>query len=585
MFAIGVSVFGPVRAQRSVSKATQTSVVIAQTINGVTTPSSTMTATIGPTMFIGGDIATSSRVSDSESSLAAYIAPLSFATYPAGTTSGDIIGQATTTLFLQIPLLTSELTAYAKLKGANSIALNFDQEVALPGLSSTVRLFWNFSLIDGRVVYGNPIIVNSNPHLLYAIYFSKNVMSGLPASFANANGGVLQYQTTKTDGTPISQMISIDTGGIFDAPQSTANSGGVDADAGLKCLINPASAIGCASGQTSIVSLINQTSSAAAVLDYVRMVSPLYKSVINGDGTTSQIAQMSLNVTTRNLTSNTCHYTYQNQGNYSYDLSTLVDRYYVQVDGSYSRINQYSGQTWSPSVNYDYSIKVLPSQTSILPGEIIDPTGITSNLINISDVAILTQLAPITDIGSFSPSMGSWSSSCRGYRAWVGFNAVCDATTGNLIVNTQMDCNPGPTPNLQTILANQNTWYPIQMSIVTGDNAPHCGGGAPWSAMVDSSGNLWINSNGCGGSSDQGQDITLQSYRSIFQSYFTAPTTQSCTQYDIYGNAYMGTCQVDEQYLSTFQGINLNNGQPITGTQDLGPVSPPPDYGGGGGGG
>jgi hypothetical protein len=570
-------------AQRSVSKTTSTSVVVAQTINGLTTPSSTMVATIGPTLFLGSDLATSSRVAEKESSIASNISPVSFATYAAGTTRGDIIGQATTTLSLQIPILKTQLSAYAKLKGASNITLNFDQEVAIPGSASTARLFWSYSLIDGREVYGSPVIVNSNPHMLYAIYYSKNVMSGLPSAFARANGGILQYQITKTDGTPISEMTSIDVGGIFDSPQSTAGGPAVDLDAGLKCLINPAAGIGCAAGQPSIVGLINQTSATSAVLDYVRMVAPIYQTVTSPAGVVSEIAQMSLNVTNRTLTSNTCHYTYRNVGSYAYDLSTKVDRYYVQPDGSYNYINQYLGRSWSPSLTYDYSVKVLPSQVGTLPSLIIDPTGITSNLISITDVALMAELAPITDVGSFSPSMGSWTSQCRVHRAWVSFSAVCDATTGSLVVDTRMDCNGGTTPNLRTNLSTEGTWYGIQMSRVSGDNAPKCGGGYPWSAMVDATNNLWINSNGCGGSSDTGQDITLRSYRSIFYDSFTAPKTQSCTQYDEWGNPYESTCTSEWQYQTKFLGINLNNGQPITATEEIGPVYvPPPDSGGGG---
>jgi len=475
---------------------------------------------------------------------------------------------------MQVPILTQQLTAYGKSKGAGLVSFNFDQEVALPGVVNTVRLFWTLSIVDSKPIYGNPIIVNSSPYLLYAIYFSKNVMTGLPAQFANVAGGQLQYQLIKTDGTPISTMTTVDTGGIFDASQPTSSNAGVDADAGLKCLINPANAVGCAPSNISIVSLINQTSSTSAILDYVRMVAPIYKTVTNGDGSISQIAQMSLNVTARNLTANTCHYTYQNQGNYAYDLSTQVDRYYVQPDGNYSRVNQYIGETWSPAVSYDYTAKVLPTQVPSLSSEIIDPTGLTNNLINISDIAILTSLAPIADTGKFNQGLGSWSSQCLIWRAWVSFSAACDASSGDLILTTTMNCNPNTGAPLQISLPNSNVWYPIPMGSVN-DDGTHFSGGVPWYAMVDDVGNLWINQNmNIRGSGDTGQNITLNSFRYVFNlGQYTTTTEQTCTGTDDWGNPTSWPCSVTELYQNTFAGINLNNGQIITTTQDLGPYA------------
>lgn len=377
-----------------------TALEVNQAVNGVTTPTSQVSATTGPVAY-----SPSAGSLDQQGNTAVPVAnttsipALSMTTYGDGTLSqAQIIAQATTYIDAQEARLATDLAAYLTSINADRAYYTYDQEVLPVGAAHSMRLVWTLTVDpSGTATYGAPQILDTDPVMVYMVYTPSAVAAGLPSGWAYPNAGVLQYQLRNTVGTALSSWVSIATGGAFDEPQS--GGAAVDPDAGLKCLIDQTSSSSCPQGYPDAKTLIGSNGAMYAIVDYVRMVQPEYTQQESppGSGQYVQVPVMSMSVNSRVFDTGYCSLSYTNQGQYGYTLLNRTDRYYVPATGAYSQIGSYQGTSISPTQTYSYTRTDLSaSQQALVSTLIIDPTNPTGAYLTAADVPNLVYLAPVT---------------------------------------------------------------------------------------------------------------------------------------------------------------------------------------------
>lgn len=394
-------------------------VIVSQVVSGVASPSSTMKVNYGPThssVSSGFDISgqTSSIVALSNSAPA-----MAVSTYGnLSLTSAQIISTSMAYIQQQLASYIPKLTAYASTLDVSRVYYTLDQEVLPTGATSSVRLVWSMMVdANGHATYAQPTIYNASPGFVYVSYTPLAVASGLPQNWQYTSAGVMTYQLFSTTGAALSAVASVDTKGAYDAPQASTTA--VDNDAGLKCLIDNTIG-GCSTSYPSAKGLIGSLSASFAIVDYLRMVQPVYNEVESpaGSGNYAQIPAVSIGVTLRSWFYQTCtSKSYRNIGYYGYTLLTQVDRYLVQGDGSYALQYSYQGSNASPYENYDYTRGLTDAEFTALSAYMIDPSNPSSTLLATSSVPNLVQLAALSEGASQAPttysvvSNGSYGSS------------------------------------------------------------------------------------------------------------------------------------------------------------------------------
>ncbi|PZP55130.1 MAG: hypothetical protein DI596_11835, partial [Azospira oryzae] len=269
--------------------------------------------------------------------------------YPAGMTQSQVLAAAKDHIFANAPALFSSIRSFMSVNGMAVASFTFQQKVYISNLSRPKYIVWS-AIIDGksRPMYRDPVLADEVPTILQAVYTSRRVMDGLPSGWAYAEGGTLKYRLLDMRFNPLTGWTSINTGGAFDEPQPGDNVA-YDPDFGVKCLANKASNPACPQGYPDVKSLIDQKGALAAILDYVRMVQPVYD---QDPATGDLVARASVSVDKRTLnyagcTASTSN-TYSNEGRIGYTLLTTVDRYMVSADGAYAYLNQFNGTSISP---------------------------------------------------------------------------------------------------------------------------------------------------------------------------------------------------------------------------------------------
>lgn len=281
--------------------------------------------------------------------------------------------------------------------------------------------------------YGDPIVIPGEPTYIYAIYTPKNVASGLPAGWAYPNAGTLRYQVLKAkDNSLVQDWVTVNVNGVYDDPIQTVNSGAqVDPDAGLKCLVNSTSG-GCATGYTDLVTLLGQTGSVAAVLDYTRQLQPTMQN--NADGTVSPKSAVSYDQ--RNWSWTTC--TYQNVGSLGMELNAQTDRYMVMPNGKYSQMGMSSQRTQAPTQPFNISAGVAPGYVPSLSAYVFDTVTPGNPITQAGAIPSITYLAPISETGSSTPTQSITLNSNQGGNIYVSnLASVTQATvTLNGLLNS-----------------------------------------------------------------------------------------------------------------------------------------------------
>jgi hypothetical protein len=343
------------------------------------------------------------------STTASTIASVPVMAYSSGSATKDaIIAQATSWLLPYAASLTTSLKSWMAINNYKAGSFIYEQEVVPQGTARSMKLVWQLAVSDtGRGLYGAPRLIDADPTYVYVTYTPKSVATGLPSSWAYSGAGILKWQLRKRDGTPQTSWASVDTNGAYDAPTSN----GVDIDFGLKCLADKSSSLGCPTAYIDTKTLITNTASMGAIIDYVRQVAPVYDSTIDASsGATIQTPRVSVSIDTRTLTPTDCtNTTYRNTGSYGFTLNSNVDRYTVNEDMTTPQfVQRFTSTSTSPTSSYDLTVSTTLSST-LLQSQVINPFDTSAGLVAVSVVPYLTYLAPLTvadtsDIGVISTS-------------------------------------------------------------------------------------------------------------------------------------------------------------------------------------
>jgi len=397
MFALATllaALCSPTCAQ--IPRSAQRMLVVGQTAGPSTTA---VTARIG-TLTFGPTGLTSNRVAETLPNASA-IAQIAVRDFGDTLSQSQLLAQARAHLGAQAPALAQALSAALQSRGLSQATFVFDQQVAILGSPAPRRLAWTLSVDRaGRASFGEPRLFDAQPHILHVQYIPLRLARGLPPGWAYPDGGILRWQRLDLLLQPIGPVATLDTGGAFDAPEALDGSA-VDPEAGLRCLVDRRTRSDCPQAFTDIVTLIDEQGSASALVDYGLRLAPVYDAVPAGDGSSEQVARISLRVDQRELVYAGCSadMAFRNAGQYGYTLTAANDRYAVSPDGRFARLNRTDTTTLSPTIAYDWTRRLRPVAASALTPLILDPQDPAQPMLDAARVANLIFLAPITTSG------------------------------------------------------------------------------------------------------------------------------------------------------------------------------------------
>ena len=366
-------------------------------------------------------------------------------TYATGTgrpTRGMVLDVANSKIKTNFPGLKSSLSGYMKQYGISSGWFNYRQEVEVDanGTVETWTIYWDFFAdLNGRGAFADAKLVPPDPKVLYVTYTPLAVDDDLPQDWKYDGAGMVSYQLRDMDFQPLTDWVTVNVGGAYDAPQGAVEY----ADAGVSCLMD-ASNSGCSGGAVDVKRLLDSTGAVMAVVDYVRKVEPVW--VENADG--DMVPKMSTRIDTREVTYNGCMETiFRNKGSFGYTLSTNMGRYLATSSGdprvvTFQQINEYDGTYLSPTTDYDHSIKIKRSDVTNLTPYAIDPVK-KDILLLVKNIPGLISVAPIkvmnvpqTLIGSASG--GIWQYGGRDDAYYVTWTLKCNAESEGYAIDTKI---------------------------------------------------------------------------------------------------------------------------------------------------
>lgn len=263
----------------------------------------------------------------------------------------------------------------------------FEQQVRPKGVDRDMKLTWSVTVTDGgQVVAGDPKVVDADPTIVYLVYTSLAVEAGLPAGWKWTDGGSLQWQLRRRDGTPTTNWAAVNTGGAFDERDD-------DSEAMIRCLADRSRGA-CPSGYVDARTLMEDTASVASIIDYVRKVAPQYDEQTDSSGQTLYAPRMAMSYDQRTLLRSSCSAgTYRNAGRIGYTLKTTIDRYQLfESQTVAARINRFESESISPTQTFDVSASISNGFTS-LSNKLLSPY--TQDILYIADIPGVQYVAPV----------------------------------------------------------------------------------------------------------------------------------------------------------------------------------------------
>lgn len=298
--------------------------------------------------------------------------------------------------------LISDMRTYMRKVGASEVMYSYRQRVKVKGNPNPKIITWRV-IIDafGTPHYSAPKLVSDIPTFVYLAYTPKSVMAGLPVSWAYPNAGKYSWNLIDKNFGNLTSATIVDTNGAYDEPLAqtvkpyttpypsgcsidTDGSGDMvcDPDYALKCLINKTSDTSCPTAYKDLLTLIDESGADGAYIDYTRQLQPVYDTVDNGDGTTSEVAQVAISIDTRTWVKGKIFFfispsggaAFQETGRTGYTLLNQTDRYAVHMDGSYDASGSNTSTTISPTQNFSKSVTPPTGALCINYGfKVIDP--------------------------------------------------------------------------------------------------------------------------------------------------------------------------------------------------------------------
>jgi hypothetical protein len=311
----------------------------------------------------------------------------------ASKTKDEITTQATAFLQPYVNYIGTSLKTWMAANGYKASSFVYQQELTPRGAGRTMKLIWQVSITDGgRLIYGAPRVIDSDPSYVYITYTSLQATQGLPSTWKYTDAGLMKWQIRRKDGTPVTSWVTINTNGAFDTPESG------DTNAGLNCIVNKNSSSACITSYVDAKQLIADSNSNGAIIDYVRQLQPLYDTTIDtATGNTVQSPRMSFAINTRTLTPSDCsHAQYRNAGTYGFTLQSTVDRYTLREGENAAQLAQrFNTTSLSPTQPFD-----LTQNTSLhsndLQGLVINPFDSNGALISTATLPSSTYVSPLS---------------------------------------------------------------------------------------------------------------------------------------------------------------------------------------------
>lgn len=305
-------------------------------------------------------------------------------------TQSSILNDAKSIQAAQVNALITQIKNYIIKKGAVEATFYYRQLVHVQGSTAQKALIWQV-LIDatGRAKYSDPKIINEIPQFVHLIYTPLKIEAGLPSSWIYPDAGKYSYKLVDKLMNPITASTTVDTAGAYDMPVAQTTlpytlpypSGcEIDPDGdmvcdpewSLKCLIDKTSNASCPTSYKDIKKLIDETGSDGAYVDYVSTLSPVYDQVLVGyesDGVTEifeDVARVSISVDLRKWVKGKNVFfispggggKFQMKARVGYELLRKVDRYQVNIDGTFNLVGSEASTTISPTTDVDKTVSV-----------------------------------------------------------------------------------------------------------------------------------------------------------------------------------------------------------------------------------
>lgn len=288
--------------------------------------------------------------------------------------------------------LAAELKKSMEGAKAGSAVFMFDQEVRPKSAGREMRLVWTITIMDnGRILIPEPKLVDPDPTVLHITYISSDADELLPVGWAYPDGGHLLWQVKKQDGTVVTPITRVNTGGAY-------NESADDSERMVQCLANRASHSSCPTITTFVDAwtLMDEVAAGSAVIDYTRKLRPVYDEVTSSTSSEPEYRpRFTLSVDHRDYLRDSCTGgQYRNRGRKGFLLENTVDRYTVLPTRPAVRVNTFSRQDISPTENYDVSTPVQ-TQASALASQIVHPFDASQGLVSTAQFPEITYLAPV----------------------------------------------------------------------------------------------------------------------------------------------------------------------------------------------
>jgi hypothetical protein len=291
-------------------------------------------------------------------------------------------------------------------QGISQGLYHFSQPVNISTEAGIQRRALSFTMtVDnkGRPTYGVPKLVNPNPLILDAQYIPLRAGDGLPSNWKFPEAGYIKYRLLDKRFEPITNWVSVNVGGAFDAP-----AGG--SEAAVACLMDRVAA--SCSAPTDIRTIMGHTGADSAIVTYVNQMEPVY----DDSNPDEQVAKAAVSVDSREWNCKT----YDNKGSFGFVLELSTERYFARLSAeslSYEKIGQWTSYGISPTEPYEKSIDVRLLGNQHPDPYVINPLPDSTELIRWLDPksrSLFTYVAPVIFNGGnaddivFTPSSGSW---------------------------------------------------------------------------------------------------------------------------------------------------------------------------------
>lgn len=311
---------------------------------------------------------------------------------PNPTIQAAAIEKANYWLSLQGNSFMNSVGRYLKAKGISSAFFSYTQEFNMTTDAGVKKksIAWNATIDpNGRAIYGNPKIIDSDPIYIHAVYQPKAVVDGLPSNWASLYpyAGKVRYMVLNKRFEQLTTIMEIQTNGEFDADRSGNNDK-------VSCLMDMRYA-GCAAGTIDMRTLMDKWGASGVFLDYIRQLEPVYTTDSNGD----QVAQGAISYDTRILSCEKL----KNSGFYGYLLTLSAERYYGEPTFplvTYKPMQQFQAKAISPTEPFSKETDFANMKTGgVNPDQfVIDWLPNSNRLLNrknAQDMANVIYIAPL----------------------------------------------------------------------------------------------------------------------------------------------------------------------------------------------